>query len=267
MILYIIFTLILISDILEILMVLRFKKNQDKSEWAHTLFLIATALFSVLLLSRIFKVNMKYTIYLLMISFNAVLLMMSYSLKQVKNQYEFEELSQYMLRICVYYRSHQKIYPALTDAMDGFNGKFKRKCEHVTQQFDSGVSLEEAMQTFEQHYLLKSLVKILESSESIGHLHSDAQLTRLEYDIENWIFQTKAYQLEEKKMRQRMILLFGVGLMISYFAQNMLLQSVDMKSHNTYQQLIFMFLGSNIIAVVMLSRRLCQSWYLSKEFL
>ncbi len=267
MIVFVVFCLIVLTDIIHVLRHQKLHKEMDKNLFIQTVFLLALSMFGITLLSKLFHLQLKYIIYLSMVLCVSVLLLISFALQEVKMKREFEDISQYMLRVCVYFRAHKKIYLALIDAKTGFEGSFKVSCEKVVENYNMGVSLEDSMIQLTDHYLMKSLVEILDSSEHIGNMHSEAQLSRLEYDIEHWIFQTKSFQKEERKHRNKMLLLFLIGLVISFFAQNMLMQSIDMKNVSLYQKLMFVFLASNITAVVLLSRRLCQSWFLKKELL
>ena len=267
MIILVVFCLIVMSEIIELYKTRYFKDKLSREFLIHNTLVFIGVFFVIVVLSDLFHLQFKYKLYLLVIAFVSTLLIITYNLKNIQEHYEFENVSQYILRLCVYFRAHQKIYPSLIDAMDGFDDKFKSKCQKLLGAYEAGEPFSDIVLTLSNHYLMKSLAKILESSENVGHIHSEAQLVRLEYDVENWIYQTKTYQKEEIKLRNKMLLLFGVGLLISYFAQNMLMQSVDMQGLYTYQILIFSFLALNICAALYLSKRLTYPWVLRQEIL
>lgn len=265
MIIVIVFCLLVLTDILEIIKSQSFSKALDKRQLLNLCLIFMGAIFGIYVLGNLFHLNTKNQVYLMIVVVISVLLILSYSLQYLKNKHDFDDLSQYMLRLCVYYRAHQKIHPSLLDAKSGFNNQFKKKVDQVLLDFETHGDFASAISHLSNHYLMKSLVEVFKSSEDVGHLHSTRQLIRLENDIENWIFQTKTYQKDEAQLRNRMLFLFGIGLLISYFAQNMLMQTLDMKTLGTYQTLIFVFLALNIFCVVFLSRRLCYSWFLKRE--
>ncbi|HZJ86603.1 MAG TPA: hypothetical protein VFC75_00130 [Erysipelothrix sp.] len=263
----VIFILILLTDILELLQKKVFRKNLDKKQFVKVCSIFAGAIFAIYILGSMFYLNRKYLLYLSVEIVVAVLLLLSYNLTYLYNKHKFEDLTQYMLRLCVYFRAHQKIQPTLLDAKEGFEGKFEKQLDEAYLAFETSGDFIASMGDISEHYLYKSLLEIFKSSEEVGHSHSEHQLTRLEYDIENLIYQTRKHQEEEAGMRNKMLLLFGMGLLISYFAQNMLAKSIDMRSVKTYQTLMFYFLSGNILCVLLLSKRLRHSWFLNKEYL
>lgn len=265
MILVVIFCLLVLTDIIEVLKTKQFRKNLDKKEFLQLTLIFVGSLFGIWFIANLFHLNMKYQIYLMVVVMVSVLLIFSYNLNYLKHKHDFEDLSQYMLRLCVYFRAHQKIQPSLLDAAQGFEGPFKKKVDQIAKDYETNNDFEKAIVDLSHHYLMKSLIEVFKSSEKVGHSHSDSQLIRLESDIEAWIYQTRAYQKEEEGLRNRMMMLFGIGIMISYFAQNMLMQSMEMQSHATYQLMIFSFLGANVMAITFLNRRVIEPWFLKKE--
>lgn len=267
MIVLIVFILVVLSDILSIIKEKQFRNNLDKMQFVQLITLFGGSLFGIYLLGNLFHLKLQFQVYLMVQIGVSVLVMFSYHLQFLQHKHEFEDLSQYMLRLCVYFRSFQKIQPSLLEAKKGFMGSFSKKLDEGLKRFEKKGDIQGAMGWISQHYLFHSLLEILSSSERVGHQHASNQLLRLEEDVESWIFQTKSYQKEEAQYRNRMMLLFGIGLAISYFAQNMLMQSMDMKALSVYQQLVFLFLALNILAILFLSKRLCHSWFLEREFL
>ena len=114
---------------------------------------------------------------------------------------------------------------------------------------------------------MQSLISIFESSESVGFSQTDYQLKRIEQDIESWITQTKLYQEEERKLQNRLLLLFGLGLTIAYFAQNMLSRSLEVHTYNNYQILMLTFIASTLLAIIYASKRMKKKWILKAECL
>ncbi len=267
MFILIVFILILLSDIIEHLIKKPFRKNLDKRQFVQLGSLFVFSVFIIYLLGTMFHLNSKYLIYLSIEVILAVLLLISYNLNYLNHKHGFEDLTQYMLRLCVYFRAHQKIKPTLESAKEGFEGKFKKKLDQALIDFENSGDFMASMGDISDHYLYKSLLEIFKSSEEVGHSHSEHQLVRLEYDIENLIYQTQKHQKDEAGLRNKMVLLFGMGLLISYFAQNMLMSSVDMRAVLSYQKLMFYFLSGNILCILLLSKRLLHHWILDKEVL
>lgn len=238
-----------------------------KEELYSILFYTFVLLFLVNLLASIFSLNFKNQLYLSLIVLVSFVVVFNYHVKYLSNKINFENVSQLLLRLCIYFRVYNKIIPSFRESMKGFDEKFTKECQSILDDYEANGDFKASLSSLSNHYLVYSLAEIFESSEHIGHELSENQLVRLENDIEAWIFQTKQYQEEEKKMRNRMILLMVFGFVISYFAQKMLMNTVDLSSLNTYQHLIFVFLFLNIISFVLMYKRNTMSWFLSREAL
>ena len=108
MIVFIVFLLIILSDVLEIVQVIRFRTSIDRQLFLQSVLIVGGAIFLISILSTVFHLQKKYMFYLFGWVITSVLLLIRYTLIQIKEKHAFEDVSQYMLRICVYYKKKKK---------------------------------------------------------------------------------------------------------------------------------------------------------------
>lgn len=179
---------------------------------------------------------------------------------------EFDDISKLMLRMCIHFRIHQKLSPMLSEIGQDLSSDIKRKVEKIQQKMNQDSDGYELLE-ITSHYLMNSLIQVFIASEQIGNQHTDQQLYRLEEDIEMWIHQTFQYQFEEVKYIKRTYLLIFMSIGIAYFAQSMLIKSINISYISTYQNLIIYFFCGIFYCCIKVSNRFTYEWILKDECL
>ena len=269
LIVFIIFCLLLISDIVTLLRKKPFtyKNSLSNKKTVNEFILYIGLLVGLGIIGKYFLLNITQLVWLLMMVTVSFLLTVMFNIDAINKKNEFDTLSQFMLRLCIFFRIHKKTIPTLKDSIEGLDERFQNKVNKIIACLESGESIKESFIDFSNHYLMKALLEVFTSSESIGTQYTDYQLQRLEKDIEKWIRQTNAYQQDEQKYQKKMSALILMSLGIAYLAQNMLIQALDVSNVMSYQSLIFVFLSGLMLLIVLMNRRNCNSWFLKEEFL
>lgn len=255
-----IFLLVVSADILDILRHKPLKQAINKRTFHKLLLLFLMLLGFVGLIGRLFNLNFKYLTYLLFMCVLTFFIMVNFLLQHLTMQQKFMELSQFMLKLCIYFRIYQKTHLSVIETL-------KDAPKWIVDVFDQGLIVSADLYQLSDHYLMKSLVEIFDASETIGMLHADVQLKRLEYDIEVWMSQTRIHQKEAIKLLKRLMFLFVMGIGIAYVAQNMLATSTQIHTHVRYQWIVFTFLGMTLMGLLIACKRLTQPWILKDECL
>lgn len=211
-----------------------------------------------------FKLSIKGIMYLCIMGVVSVLLIINFNFELVRHQLDFENLSQFMLRMCVFFRIHKMTLPTIIDARNGVDIKFQSIVDSIILKLEQGESVH-ILKEISNHYLLVSMVEVFEAAERVGTQSLDHQLERLEHDIEVWIAQTKRYQEEEMQLRKRMTYLIIMSIVVAYLAQSMLMHAIDVSSDPMYQYLVLGFLMGLLVLLVIMNKRSMSSWYLSEE--
>lgn len=211
-----------------------------------------------------FKLNAKGIMYLCIMGVVSVLLIINFNFELVRHQLDFDSLSQFMLRMCVFFRIHKMTLPTIIDARNGVDKRFQSSIDTMIQKLEQGDSVN-ILKEISNHYLLVSMVEVFEAAERVGTQSLDHQLERLEHDIEVWIAQTKRYQEEEMQLRRRMTYLIIMSIVVAYLAQSMLMHAIDVSNDPMYQYLVLGFLMGLLVLLVIMNKRSMSSWYLSEE--
>lgn len=211
-----------------------------------------------------FKLNAKGIMYLCIMGVVSVLLIINFNFELVRHQLDFDSLSQFMLRMCVFFRIHKMTLPTIIDARNGVDKRFQSSIDTMIQKLEQGDSVH-ILKEISNHYLLVSMVEVFEAAERVGTQSLDHQLERLEHDIEVWIAQTKRYQEEEMQLRRRMTYLIIMSIVVAYLAQSMLMHAIDVSNDPMYQYLVLGFLMGLLVLLVIMNKRSMSSWYLSEE--
>ena len=211
-----------------------------------------------------FKLNAKGIMYLCIMGVVSLLLIINFNFELVRHQLDFDSLSQFMLRMCVFFRIHKMTLPTIIDARNGVDKRFQSSIDTMIQKLEQGDSVH-ILKEISNHYLLVSMVEIFEAAERVGTQSLDHQLERLEHDIEVWIAQTKRYQEEEMQLRRRMTYLIIMSIVVAYLAQSMLMHAIDVSGDPMYQYLVLGFLMGLLVLLVIMNKRSMSSWYLSEE--
>ena len=211
-----------------------------------------------------FKLNAKGIMYLCIMGVVSVLLIINFNFELVRHQLDFDGLSQFMLRMCVFFRIHKMTLPTIIDARNGVDKRFQSSIDTMIQKLEQGESIH-ILKEISNHYLLVSMVEVFEAAERVGTQSLDHQLERLEHDIEVWIAQTKRYQEEEMQLRRRMTYLIIMSIVVAYLAQSMLMHAIDVSGDPMYQYLVLGFLMGLLVLLVIMNKRSMSSWYLSEE--
>lgn len=257
MIVLIIFILIVLSDLLDVIKEKPIRRQQDKNQFKKMCVQFLIVIMAVFVVGELFSLHMKYKVYILIMGLITYLLMINFSLKYLNEKQRFYDISQFMLRLCIYFRIYKKSQLTLEEAS-------KDAPQWISKSLPSNVS---SLYELIPHYLMQSLITIFDASERVGYLHTDHQLKRLEQDIETWIMQTQSHQQQELVLQKRLISLFGMGLLIAYLAQNMLNSAVAVHYHIPYQILVFMFLTLSLLGVIFAGKRLDKQWIIKEECL
>ncbi len=202
--------------------------------------------------------------YLCIMGVVSLLLIINFNFELVRHQLDFDGLSQFMLRMCVFFRIHKMTLPTIIDARNGVDKRFQSSIDTMIQKLEQGESIH-ILKEISNHYLLVSMVEIFEAAERVGTQSLDHQLERLEHDIEVWIAQTKRYQEEEMQLRRRMTYLIIMSIVVAYLAQSMLMHAIDVSGDPMYQYLVLGFLMGLLVLLVIMNKRSMSSWYLSEE--
>lgn len=259
----IIFVLIVLSDILTVLKEKPFKSVTSKNEFHKQITQFVVIIVAVVFMGKLFNLITQYLIAVSIMGICCYVLVLNYHVHHVSEAQKFQDISQFMLRMCIYFRIYQKSTVTLLESSKDAPLWIRESCQKIV---DNSLSLQELLQIL-PHYLMQSMISIFESSESVGFSQTDYQLKRIEQDIESWITQTKLYQEEERKLQNRLLLLFGLGLTIAYFAQNMLSKSLEVHTYNNYQILMLTFIASTLLAIIYASKRMKKKWILKAECL
>lgn len=211
-----------------------------------------------------FKLNAKGIMFLCIMGVVSVLLIINFNFELVRHQLDFDGLSQFMLRMCVFFRIHKMTLPTIIDARNGVDKRFQSSIDTMIQKLEQGESIH-ILKEISNHYLLVSMVEVFEAAERVGTQSLDHQLERLEHDIEVWIAQTKRYQEEEMQLRRRMTYLIIMSIVVAYLAQSMLMHAIDVSGDPMYQYLVLGFLMGLLVLLVIMNKRSMSSWYLSEE--
>jgi len=257
LILFTIFILIVLSDVIEVLKENPIRRIQDKNQFKKLSIQFLVVVVTVIVVGQIFSLYLKYLIYILVMGIITYLLMINFSLRYLNEKQRFNDISQFMLRLCVYFRIYKKTQVTLEAASKDAPSWIKKELTGDLRTLHKLIP----------HYLMQSLIAIFDASEQVGYLHTDHQLKRLEQDIETWIMQTQSHQQQELTLQKRLMLLFGMGLLIAYLAQNMLDNALSVSHHMQYQQLVFLFLTLSLLGIIFSGKRLDNPWMLKDECL
>jgi hypothetical protein len=267
LILVIIFCLLLGVDILNFILngnLARILRTTKRHRLFKGILNFTMILIIMIVAGYYFKLNTKSILYLCIMGVVSLLLVINFNFELVRHEMEFENLSQLMLRMCVFFRIHKMTLPTIVDAKMGVDRKYQKSMDGIIVKLEQGESIH-ILKKLSSHYLLASMVEVFDAAERVGTQSLDHQLKRLEHDIEVWISQTKRYQEEEMQLRKRMSYLIIMSIVVAYLAQSMLMHAIDVSSDPLYQYLILGFLMGLFVLVVLMNKRSMKSWYLSEE--
>lgn len=269
MIFIIIFCMLLGTDILNFILsgnLVQVLRSSSRKTLIKGILNFSVVMMVLIVAGYYFKLEIKSIIYLCIMGLVSLLLIINFNFELVRHKLQFESLSQFMLRMCVFFRIHKMTLPTIIDAMSGVDKKMQKSMDIIVEKLEQGESIH-LLNKLSTHYLMASMVEIFDAAERVGTQSLDRQLERLEYDIEVWISQTKKYQDEEMQLRKRMGYLILMSIVISYLAQSMLMHAIDVSSDPMYQNLILGFLMGLFVVLVLMNKRSIHSWYLNEELL
>lgn len=220
-----------------------------------------------ILMVRYYHLSMKYQILYLMMHLIVGILVWSWLIKKKHHQDAFNELCEVLLKLSIYYRFHQKTYAALKAVITEIDGIHKESLQDVLVVVGRGEGLDSLSEKLSSHYLVHTLIAIVNSSENMGMIHVNRQLLAFENDVEALQLRTNQYQSQESKHRIKTILMLGVSLGVGYLAIEMLLSTVRLSTQVSYQVIVFGYLVSLLCCFMIVMRRSQESWILEKECL
>lgn len=224
----------------------------------------------IIVMSIIFKLNLMFTITLIIVSLFLIPLIILWELNFSKEEFEFNNLVNYLNQFIMVFKSYPKIFSTLTEIENTISGDLNLLINESINDIKNGQRTLDSLTSITKkypHFIVHNLHSLVFSIEQYGNKDYFDALDLIQDDIDDWVDDVINYNYSKKRIIGKVVFLIGFALVICFMAIRMLF-SIDLKvSGITYQVAILVFCLIQIITYVMSVSLLNNKWIEPSEVL
>lgn len=224
----------------------------------------------IIVMSIIFKLNLMFTITLIIVSLFLIPLIILWELNFSKEEFEFNNLVNYLNQFIMVFKSYPKIFSTLTEIENTISGDLNLLINESINDIKNGQRTLDSLTSITKkypHFIVHNLHSLVFSIEQYGTKDYFDALDLIQDDIDDWVDDVINYNYSKKRIIGKVVFLIGFALVICFMAIRMLF-SIDLKvSGITYQVAILVFCLIQIITYVMSVSLLNNKWIEPSEVL
>ena len=222
-----------------------------------------TSVLLVLIASFVFALPLPYILFLCFVVIIFLPTTLLWQAVFIREERDFFMLTSFLQQTIAVFKSHPKIYAALSECLTLTDGDLKRSIIQWMNDIEAGSPLKESSITFLKkvpHFISGNLVNLMVFVEEYGSTDYAEGLEMIQDDIDDWIEDTYAFKQQQLELRNRIVILSLMALLIAFISKQMLFQTQMMQQVELYQFTMFLFLLSLIITLLVAQRIYCTPW-------
>ncbi len=205
---------------------------------------------SIVLVSYFFTLPFHLSLLLGFFALIGFTLLISWMFVFNQNLHDFNQYILITSHLSAHFRMNKKILSSLEEVLRVVDKSHHELIESLIHDAYLGKDMVYSFDALSSHYLLKSMVSMMQHAEMYGDEEIDRGLSLLERDVDDLMEDVYQFVGEMFSFRRKLILLVVFGIGIALVSRNMLRMVVDLNLSIYYQNTAYVFLMSMILVVV-----------------
>lgn len=218
---------------------------------------------SVLLFGFYFKMHLA-LLSLLVISFTIVVPIVLYLQYEYSfDENSFKEYTGYIQQVSSAFKTYPKINIAMQEALPILHGELKQSVVEAIAMMENGEDYESALFCIERehsHYILQNLHRLMIAVEIHGAKQYEEGIHLLQDDLDDLIEDMYLHQKELLMIQKKVFALCLLSIVISFLSKNMLVGLYAFETSMVYQLVLFLFVVSLLVCIVLSQFFLRHTW-------
>lgn len=228
----------------------------------HTAILLSMYL-SVILFGYYFKMHLSlFTLVVLSLTLSIpIFLYLQYEYSYDENC--FKEYTSYIQQVSSAFKTYPKINTAMQETLPILHSDLRRVVLEAIEMMENGEEYESALFCVEKehsHYILQNLHRLMIAVEVHGAKQYEEGIHLLQDDLDDLIEDMYLHQKELLLIQKKVFLLCLLSIVISFMSKNMLVGLYAFEKSLAYQMVLFIFVVSLLVCIVLSQVFLRHTW-------
>lgn len=219
----------------------------------------------VFLVAAYFKIEMIWSASILVNLGCGLCLVLNWMLQFYHHRNDFDFLSNFMIHLSSFFKVTGKVSASL-DLTEHIMASHPHA--DITEIREALAQNEDSLNAFSalsKHYLLRSMISVMQQAEAYGNKDVNLILNGLDRDIDTWIEQTRRDAVLRLKAKNKIIILCVLSVGVAMISQKLLVGVVDITHQQAYQGTMTLFLHCICFSIIWSHRILSKPWILKTE--
>ena len=245
-------------------------KNNFVFSLKYQCFMLTMLSVIIIVLSLLFYLPKDYIVLLLLFTWISYPVFLLWQLQYRYHASDYEQITSFLQHFLAHFKSSNKVLLALYESKEYAKDELKTLVDSAIDVLEESGDAAKAFDVIASkypHFIVYNIQTWITSAEMYGVDDCKEAVELLEDDIDDWIEDTHLHVMSLHQMKNKILTLCMLSIIIAMFNQTMLKAFMELKTHQVYHNVIFVFLLIILFTMMMVYRFLKESWISKGECL